>query len=240
MIGDKIKERRLELELTQLQLSELTCIKKNTISNYENSVSFPSEENIKKIMCALECDANYLFETSKTNEPDISSAERVLIKKYRNLDEYGKRLVSEAVDIEHERCQAQKKLPTFIFRKLSENKASAGFGFNLNNPDEWREIEVVDTNEARRADFAVEVDGDSMEPTLHSGDIVYIVIEKNIPVGQLGLFIQNNNGYIKEAGSDCLISHNKKYSNIYPQSGNIECIGKVIGIASFPEHSASE
>lgn len=28
MIGDKIKERRLELELTQLQLSELTCIKK--------------------------------------------------------------------------------------------------------------------------------------------------------------------------------------------------------------------
>lgn len=104
MIGDKIKERRLELGLTQLQLSELTGIKKNTISNYENNVSSPSEENIFKIMEALKCDANYLFEWFEKEDLILSSDEKTFINKYRKLDDYGKEAVDDILNIEYRRC----------------------------------------------------------------------------------------------------------------------------------------
>jgi transcriptional regulator with XRE-family HTH domain len=104
LIGDKIRERRLELELTQSQLSELTNIKKNTISNYENNVSSPSEENIFKLMEALKCDANYLFEWEKVQDFKLSIEEKKHIKKYRTLDNYGQEAVDKILDVEYKRC----------------------------------------------------------------------------------------------------------------------------------------
>ncbi|MEE0265552.1 MAG: helix-turn-helix transcriptional regulator [Acutalibacteraceae bacterium] len=104
MICDKIKERRLELGLTQLQLSELTGIKKNTISNYENNVSSPSEENIFKIMEALKCDANYLFEWFENEDLILSSDEKTFVNKYRKLDDYGREAVGNILDVEYRRC----------------------------------------------------------------------------------------------------------------------------------------
>ncbi len=61
IIGIRLKEKREELGLIQSQVAEMTGIKKNTISNYENSISEPSINNIIKLMLALECDANFLF-----------------------------------------------------------------------------------------------------------------------------------------------------------------------------------
>lgn len=104
MIGDKIRERRLELNLTQAQLAMLTDIKKNTISNYENNISSPNEENILKLMKALKCDANYIFEWSENEDINLSLSEKKNIKKYRTLDEYGKEAVDKILDIEYERC----------------------------------------------------------------------------------------------------------------------------------------
>lgn len=234
MIGDMIKERRLELDLTQLQLSSLTNIKKNTISNYENNISAPNEENIIKLMDALKCDANYLFEWDKAECFKVSSFEKCHLKKYRTLDEYGKEAVNNVLNVEAKRCQNTSKQPIFTFRRLSENKASAGTGFDLNNPDEWQEIEVIDTPEARKADFAVRVEGASMEPDYYDGDIVYISLASEVPVGQVGLFVKDGKGYIKEAGNGCLISRNPDYEDVYPTNTNIECKGRVIGIAELP------
>ena len=71
MIGDKIRERRLELGMTQSQVAKLTNIKKHTISNYENNVSAPNENNIFKLMEVLKCDANYLFEWEKVTDLEL-------------------------------------------------------------------------------------------------------------------------------------------------------------------------
>lgn len=106
MIGDKIRERRLELGMTQLQLSQLTDIKKNTISNYENNVSSPSEDNIFKLMEALKCDANYLFEWEEAEELKLSLEEKKHIKKYRSVDTYGQEAVDKVLDVEYRRCES--------------------------------------------------------------------------------------------------------------------------------------
>lgn len=159
----------------------------------------------------------------------VSRKEIEHITKYRTLDEYGKRTVDSVLDIEAERCQLKQSI--YTFRRLSINKASAGLGFDLNDPDQWEEIQVIDTPEARNADMAVTVEGQSMEPDYYDGDIVYISLASEIPIGQVGLFVQNGKGYIKESGEDRIISRNPIYDDIYPSDGDIECKGLVIGKA---------
>lgn len=236
-IGSRIKECREKLGITQEELANLLGVSKGAIGNYESGIGYPKVENMTKLFGILKTDANYLFQDEgliTTNER-VSLQEKAQIKKYRTLDEYGKEAVDSTLDIEYRRCEAVRNQNIFTFRRLSSSKASAGCGYDLNDPDQWRSIEVVDTPEARMADFAVEVEGRSMEPDYYDGDIVYISLASEVPVGQVGLFIQNGKGYIKEAGNDRIISRNPEYKDILPEDGDIECKGRVIGVAELAE-----
>lgn len=61
MIGERIRERRKELGITQDELANRVGVKKTSISNYEVNTNSPPEKVIIKLMEALDCDANYLF-----------------------------------------------------------------------------------------------------------------------------------------------------------------------------------
>lgn len=231
MIGDKIKERRLELKLTQLQLSQLTDIKKNTISNYENNVSSPSEENISKLMNALKCDANYLFEWSENGNINLSLTEKSYIKKYRTLDEHGKAMVDFALNEEYNRCtfiESEEEIPKFEIT-FSELPASAGIGEWLSD-EHLSTIKIPDTPLNRKADIAIPISGNSMEPEFNDGDIVLIREQPSVNIGELGIFIINGSGYLKKFYGDRLVSLNPDYEDIIlHEYDNIQCKGKVIG-----------
>lgn len=79
MVGDKLKQRRMELKLTQQQLADMVGAKKTTISNYECGISSPSENTIITLMEVLKCDANYLFGYNKTNALQPPNVQRVMI-----------------------------------------------------------------------------------------------------------------------------------------------------------------
>ena len=51
---------------------------------------------------------------------------------------------------------------------------------------------------------------------------------RSLNTGDIGIFMVNNECFIKEAGENGLISHNKKYP-IIPGSKHIICVGKVLG-----------
>lgn len=230
MIGDKIRERRLELGMTQSQVAELTKIKKNTISNYENNVSAPNENNIFKLMEVLKCDANYLFEWEKVTDLELSIKEKNHIKKYRTLDEYGKEAVDKILDVEYNRCANNETSETnTIELPFSLLKASAGTGEWLDE-EQLDKITVTDTPTARKADIVIEVDGDSMIPVFNDGDKVLVRLQPAVEIGEIGIFIIDNMGYIKKYANDRLISLNPDYNDIYPNEYTpTKCIGKVIG-----------
>lgn len=110
MIGDRIKQRRLQLGLTQNQVSEKTGIKATTISNYENNISTPSEENIYKLMEALKCDANFLFEWETQDTLTLTLKEEKAIIKFRMLDEHGQKVVKFILNEEAARCESDRNL----------------------------------------------------------------------------------------------------------------------------------
>ena len=235
MIGDKIKERRNELNLKQSELSLMTGIKTTTISNYENNVSTPNEQNLYKLMDALKCDANFLFEWEETEQLQPTYAERQQIKKYRSLDEYGKKAVDSLLEIEYRRCTTPPEEKKLIHLPKSILKPSAGSG-NWLDEQQLESVSVVDTPVARKANLILEVDGDSMSPMYESGDNVLVNTKSDVAVGDIGIFIVDNSGYIKKLGTDRLISVNPEYDDIFPaEYSDFRCVGKVLGKAEIVE-----
>ena len=86
----------------------------------------------------------------------------------------------------------------------------------------------IEKKEAKSADFAITIDGNSMEPTFFNGDILLVKKTDSIKVGEIGVFLDDDTCYIKEKSIEYLISHNKKYG-IIPVVDTMRCVGKVIG-----------
>lgn len=159
-----------------------------------------------------------------------------IIHKYKELDYFGKKAVDELLDTEYSRCTTpdEDEQPT-IRIKHSYYKVSAGRGFLLGDGDNWsdNEIEVPDTPDARKADYALTIQGDSMEPVYYDGDVILVKEQNDVDIGQIGIYRLNGEGYIKKNGGDRLISLNGIYDDIIiNEYDECQCLGKVIGRTS--------
>ncbi len=112
--------------------------------------------------------------------------------------------------------------------QLYEIPASAGTGMLITDdiPYEIKQIDLTIAPQARKADFALYVRGDSMEPVYYDGDIVFIKEQPSIDNGQIGIFIYDDEAYIKkysiQEDGTYLVSLNKKYKAIKIEE-NINC-----------------
>ncbi len=73
-IGDRIKDLRKKLGLTQKDMSKMLNIPYSTYSNYENNNREPSKELLEKIANVLNVSINTLIYGDCTNEPGITIA----------------------------------------------------------------------------------------------------------------------------------------------------------------------
>ena len=76
----------------------------------------------------------------------------------------------------------------------------------------------------------ISVGGDSMEPTFHNGDKVFVEKCDSVDIGEIGIFVVNGDVYIKERGNNQLMSHNQKYNPIaLTEHDSAFCCGRVLG-----------
>ena len=232
LIGERIKAARMARDITQVQLAKILGEKSGTvITNWETGTARPAIDKIPVICQALHITPDYLFNI--TGEyPSVD--EMGMVKKYRKLDGFGKSAVDSVLNIEYERVLArQPKKPRARMLKIDfyNYPASAGTGnfLETETPDE---IWVKEVPEAEDADYVIPISGDSMEPTYHDGDKVFVEKCSTVDEGEIGIFVVNGEAYIKECGDKCLISHNKAYKPIkLGSSDSVYCCGKVLGVA---------
>lgn len=164
-----------------------------------------------------------------------SSKEERLLKKYRSLDTYGKQVIDLILECEFKRVNEQVELTVKEDELLYDEtypkteyltSLSAGTGLFVFDDIPTKITQVVE--KYKDADFVIGVSGNSMEPTYHDGDKVAVKKQSTIEDGEIGVFMINGDGYIKEFNHNVLISHNKKYP-IITVSKNTICIGKVLG-----------
>lgn len=104
--------------------------------------------------------------------------------------------------------------------------ASARSGVQLN-------VQIRPATIAKRANYAVRVSGDSMDDTYYDGDIVLV---DTCPDVAIGIFIVNDQNYIKQRGENKLISLNPEAPDVSIHDGDIVyCRGRVLGKAEVIE-----
>lgn len=113
--------------------------------------------------------------------------------------------------------------------------ASAGTGVYLDD-SRTEPLQIVHTDIAERANYAIRVSGDSMIPEYRNGDIVLVETCPSVEEGEIGIFVVDGEGYIKKYGGDRLISINPKYKDmLLKQYETVYCRGRVLGIAEVVE-----
>ena len=115
---------------------------------------------------------------------------------------------------------------------LYDFPVSAGHG-NFIGDETATYIKITTSN--RKADYAVKVAGNSMEPDYHDGDILLVKNQNTLNSGQLGIFFYNGDTlfkkYQKSKKKICIISLNKEeYPPIdIPSNRKLIIQGLVIG-----------
>lgn len=225
---DKIIKLLSDRNLQQKDLTQHIGVSAAMFSNWKNGGQ-SYLKYIKQIAEFLNVSSDYLLQEDENiadNGLVLDYNESTLVLNYRSLSDRSK---SYIFDLVKNMAQSEAKLNTLTI-KLCEQKVSAGTGYTLfeQSYDDWEDIVVLDTPQARKADFALTVDGDSMLPMFNDGDIVLVRQQPSVDIDCIGVFAVAGDGYIKKFGGDRLISLNPAYDDIVFDTEDVKCFGLVI------------
>ena len=231
-IGEQIKKYRNIKGMTQQDIADaLGESSGRVIYNWEKGIGRPDCDKLARLSDLLGVSADELI-GCKSMSQRPTATDWGTLQKYCALDEHGKEVVDYLIDSEYKRVAAITRKPKPRMLKIDwfTLPASAGTG-NILDSDLAEELLVPESAEAEQADFVISVGGDSMEPTYHDGDKVFVEKCDSVDIGEVGIFVVNGDVYIKELGNKCLISHNEKYKPIrIGENDSVYCCGRVIGI----------
>lgn len=240
------------------QLKNLICERFNSVKEFSAIVDIPyttvdsilkrgvekaNVVNIIKICAQLEIDTDAVASGKITPKQtkagiEITLPEQNHIKKYRALDEHGKEVVDVVLDKEYKRMETMppsvpNEEDSVVIFPTDYVLQSASAGLGDFNDDHIFDTLDLSKRPPKGTSFIIRISGDSMEPTYHDGDKLFIHRQDCIDAGQVGLFRRGSDLFVKEQGENCLISHNKKYDPVYPLADTpIYTIGRVLGVCT--------
>jgi len=215
-IGNRIKEARLAMGITQEQLSEMIGITKSAIANYENGTNHPKEQILYRLIDALGVDANFLFQDCVENRTQTGPSPEAMkiASTYDELDEWGKKTVRDVAADEAERVksEAEEETPDNVIPLFGPR-----FAAGPAEPDFAMPVETYRIPGDIKADFAIHVHGTSMEPYLKDGSIA-LGVRKLPKDGDVGAFMLDGEFLVKQfffdqMGNVYLLSANRKESD---------------------------
>lgn len=181
MIGDRIKERREKLNMSQDELAQRLGYKsRSSINKMELGIQDVPQRKMRKLASILGVEIGYLMEDDKKEKNPFSKFNLVSVPIYSCL--------------------------------------SCGLGTWIDEvPDEF--IGVPDYMMFSGRGFANPAEGDSMEPSICSGDLLIFEETPEVDSGKIGSFRLNGKYYCKRFkrladGSMWLFSDNPQYDPI--------------------------
>lgn len=224
--------------INQVQLAEKLNISKGTVNNWIKGNNSPDVDMVPKICNALEISIISLYAPFDDDFNDIPKKQSYSLSKdaiqiakyYDKLAPANQRVIKRVVTaMAEEEKETKRTADNVRFIDLFDLPVSAGTGVYLDGYNA-KPIKIVNTSEAAKADYALRVTGDSMEPQYYNGDIVLIKTTPDVPQGTVGVFIHNGEGFIKQRDNSHLCSFNPKYPPIEANESTITK-GQVLGKA---------
>ena len=235
-----IRQRRLALGMEQKELAARLGVHKNTVSSWETGRTRPDVTQLPALCKALGLSPYTLLGMAEP-QPSRTPGEERLLDRYRALAEPYRAHVDAMVTSLLRAAEAE-TAPALVALPFQPMRLAAGADAGLRDITEAETLYFRDAPLPRRADGVYKVNGDSMEPSYHDGDLVLV---EHIPDGaalrdgEIGAFAVGNESYIKEYRSDGLHSHNGKYPVMrFDDEAAVYLIGRVLGVVT-PEQLAS-
>lgn len=201
----QMRLRREELGLTRAELAAELGVTPSSISNYENGLSSPKEEILLRLFDALQTEPNYLYRDAFRAEGFVcTNTERALIEKCRALSPLGRQTVHSVVNaLCSLREEAEQDIAPSEPRRIPLYRSPAAAGYAAPVLGEDFDYIAADGDVPPGAEFAVRIQGDSMEPYLHDGSVVYVNRDP-LASGDAGIFCVDGDMLCKQYHRDAL------------------------------------
>ena len=250
--GQRLKNLRLEQNLTQQELADAVGVSVVAVRNWERGVKKPAMDAIIALARELKITTDGLLDVNSfgivRKSLILSPEEKKLLKTYRALDIHGKKAVDMICVLEKERLDASEKLiltkkAEFVPQKARERyipryTTPSAAGYNLPLDGAEFEMMLVDDNVPSDADYAVNIQGNSMYPYINDGQMVYVKKVEELSNGDVGIFCVDGAMYCKQLYVDdnrnlTLVSANPEFkqTNIYVSAdseASVKLYGKVL------------
>ena len=217
--GEIIRRRRTALGMNQAELAGRLGVSRNTVAGWETNHSRPDLGTLPALCRALKISLNTFFGVEKKR----TAEENRVIEIFSSLEEGDRESILWQMEAlrdrraEQRRREAPPPLPKVVRLFRNELSAAAGFGGDLDDT-RGEEMVLLADRDTERADEIITVCGRSMEPTFFDGDLVLVAHTREIREGEIGIFLVDNEGYIKE------------YRTMtFREDQAVRCVGRVIG-----------
>ena len=202
-LGDVIKGRRKEAGLSQQELADKVGVARNTVTYWEKGRSKPAPSFVPKLCDVLGITTGDMF--GMVDESD--SEEQKILELYQKLSLSGRRVLTTLAEklYEEETLALDAKLSEeFGLFGMSSTKAAAGAGTEYSTiMDGYQFLRRTEAN--AKADWVVEVTGDSMIPAYLDGDFVYVQETENVFPGDVVVVNTSDGLVIKRLTQEILV-----------------------------------
>ena len=215
-----LKKRRLEKDLSQVEIAEMLSVNKSSYSSWESGRAKPNQKNLAALAKILDVDVTY-FES-----------EYNIVNNYLQLSPDNQAKAEEYVEELLLSQQSSKVIPLFSVQVLSDIQLSAGLGEFLF--DEYETETVFSDEEQLGYDIATWISGKSMEPIYQDGEVALIRSSGFDYDGAVYALSWNDSVFIKklyrEKEGFRMVSLNDKYPDKFiPYEDEPRIVGKVVG-----------
>ena len=243
-LSQRLVKVREENGYTRKRLSEELGKPYATITKYETGEREPGHSYIVEIAKKFGVSADYILgiddNTDTKKAPAVSAEAKHIARIFDSLDAHGKDMVKVVAERERARMEEESAVKTDMEAAPATKTIplfGASFAAGKGEPDfgnMWEDYEVpVDT----KADFAVKINGDSMEPYLHDGSIA-LGLRQTPKDGDVAALLLDGEFLVKQVCQGMydnvyLFSLNRKRSDadvtIWHDSGrSLSCFGTII------------
>ena len=223
-IGEQIRKRRKELNLTRNALAEEIHVTPSAIANYENSISYPKPEIFLSLMDALHIDANYLFSDSinsdiartLTSDRSLTDHESQVLEHYFALPDRIRKMIDTMIETEYQTYRTS-LLPVYTL------------GNHLSEPKNMR---AESLQLPPSTDFCVQLETDHYLPFYRNYDILAFC-SRNPMNNEIGLFKIHSDyalKIVKMKNKDIILSSFDPSEDdlLFHNSDDICCLGVLL------------
>ncbi|HEM3486448.1 TPA: helix-turn-helix domain-containing protein [Streptococcus suis] len=216
----RLKERRLEMGFSQVDISNQLEINRSSFSSWESGRAKPNQKNLAALADILDVDITY-FES-----------EYNIVNNYLQLSPDNQVKAEDYVEELLLSQQTSNVISLFSVQVLSDIQLSAGIGEGFF--DEFETETVYSDEEQYGYDIAAWIEGDSMEPVYKSGEVALIRSNGFDYDGAVYALSWKDSVYIKklyrDEGGFRMVSLNKDYPEKFiPYEDEPRIVGLVVG-----------